>query len=118
MLTKQLCWKKQGLSIDFCASLHRSADANADILKFAGRRPAMKRHHCSAMLEKIRNCVLTSSDSRHDAEDAKKSYVHVSWASPCNESNSLFRYAGEKDNLCVDILQFPPSHKKKIDILM
>ena len=89
--------KKRSLSIEFCASLHRSADANADILKFAGRRPAMKRHHGSAILEKIMNCVLTSSDSRHDAEDAKikESYVHVSWASPWNETNSLFRYAGE-----------------------
>ena len=98
--------------------MHRSADANADILKCAGRRPAMKRPHCSAMLGKIKNCVLTSSDSQHDAEDAKNSYVQVSWASPCNETNSLFSYAGENQNLCVDILQFPPSHKKNtIDIL-
>ena len=89
--------EKSSSSIDFYAALHRSADANADMLKFTGRRPAMKRHHGSAVLEKIRNCVLTSSDSRHDAEDAKikESYVHVSWASPWNETNSLFRYAGE-----------------------
>ena len=65
--------------------------------------------------EEMRNFVLTSSSSQHDAEHAKKSYVHVSWASPCNETNSLFRYAGENENLCVDILQFPPSHKKKYD---
>ena len=64
--------EKSSSSINFYAALHRSADANADMLKFTGRRPAMKRHHGSAVLEKIRNCVLTSSDSRHDAEDANK----------------------------------------------
>ena len=59
------------MSIHFCASLHRSAGANADMLKYAGRRPAMKRPHCSAMLGKIKNCVLTSSEAQPNATDDK-----------------------------------------------
>ena len=101
--------KNRDLSIDFCASLHRSADANANILKFAGRRPAMKRPHCSAMLGKIKNCVLTSSEAQPNATDAKKPYVQVqvSWASPCNETNSLFSYAGEKPKFVCRCLAIP-----------
>ena len=54
--------------------------------------------------------MLTSCDSRLDARNAKKSYVHVRWAWPCTKNKTLFRYANEKDNLCVDILQFPSPH--------
>ena len=52
--------------------------------------------------------MLTSCDSRLDARNAKKSYVHVRWAWPCTENKTLVRYANEKDNLCVDILQLIP----------
>ncbi len=54
--------------------------------------------------------MLTSCDSRLDARNAKKSYVHVRWAWPCTKNKTLVRYANEKDNLCVDILQFPSPH--------
>ena len=41
------------------------------MLKLAGRRPAMKRAHCSVMLENIKICVLPSCASLHRARDAK-----------------------------------------------
>ena len=46
---------KSSSSIDFSAAGHRSADANADMLTFAGRRPAMKQHQGSAVLGKSGN---------------------------------------------------------------
>ena len=54
-----------------CASLHRARHAKIDILKLAGRRPAMKLAHCSALLEIIEICVLPSCASLHRATDAE-----------------------------------------------
>ena len=75
---KQRCWKKKQ--------------------NWTGRRPALNNLTVQLCWGKLKNCVLTSSDSQHDAKDTKHSCVEIqiSWASPCSETISLFRYAGEK----------------------
>ena len=59
------------MGIHFCASLHRSAGANADMLRYAGRRPAIKRPDCSAMLGNMKKCGLTFSEAQPNLQTLK-----------------------------------------------
>ena len=86
--------KKRDLSIDFCAP---SIAVQVLMLTYSNALGVTLQETPSLFScdGEMRNFVLTSSSSQHDAEHAKKSYVHVSWASPCNETNSLFSSAGK-----------------------
>ena len=56
-----------------CASLHHTRNPKIDMLKLAGRRPAMNQTHCAAMLKQNKICVLPSraaiSGARHAEHD-------------------------------------------------
>ena len=50
--------KKKLYILMFCASLHHIRNPTIDVLKLAGRRPAMNQTHCAVMLkQKISLCV-------------------------------------------------------------
>ena len=55
-----------------CASLHHTKNPTVDMLKLAGRRPAMTRTHCAAMLKQNHLCVLLSRAALCGARNAKK----------------------------------------------
>ena len=53
-----------------CAALTRTRNPKIDMIKLAGRRPAKKWPHCTAMEKKIAICVLLCMNACHLAEDA------------------------------------------------
>ena len=59
----------------FCDSLYRNRDATIYMFKLVGRRPALKRTYCAAVLDagEVRClCVMVFCASRHLTRDATK----------------------------------------------
>ena len=54
-----------------CASLHHTKNPQIDMLKLAGRRPAMNQTHCAAMLKQNHLCVLLSRAALCGARNAE-----------------------------------------------
>ena len=54
-----------------CASLHHTRNPTIDMLKLAGRRPAMNQTHCAAMLKQNKICVLLSRAALCGARNAE-----------------------------------------------
>ena len=83
-----------------CASLTRTRNPKIDMLKLAGRRPAIEWPHCTAIAKKIVISVLLCVGACHLAGDAKMNMFELIRRRSAMKS-SLFSYAIEKKKLYI-----------------